>query len=53
VIDDLRANRECGFDVFAQVRGHLTERHIVELTVTIAACNCVSRFLEALRIDQE
>jgi len=40
-------------DVFAQVREHLAERDVVELTATIAAYNCVSRFLEALHIDQE
>jgi alkylhydroperoxidase family enzyme len=40
-------------DVFAQVREHFAERHVVELTATIAAYNCVSRFLEALRIDPE
>lgn len=39
--------------VFAQVRAQLAERHIVELTATISAYNCVSRFLEALRIDRE
>jgi alkylhydroperoxidase family enzyme len=40
-------------DVFARVREHLSERDVVELTATIAAYNCVSRFLEALRIDPE
>jgi alkylhydroperoxidase family enzyme len=40
-------------DVFAQVREHFTERTIVELTATIAAYNCVSRFLEALHVDPE
>jgi len=40
-------------DVFAQVREHFAERAIVELTATIAAYNCVSRFLEALRVDRE
>jgi len=40
-------------DVFARVREHLSEREVVELTATIAAYNCVSRFLEALRIDPE
>jgi alkylhydroperoxidase family enzyme len=40
-------------DVFARVRAHLTERYVVELTATITAYNCVSRFLEALRIDPE
>ena len=40
-------------DVFAQVREHFAERAIVELTAMIAAYNCVSRFLEALRVDPE
>jgi alkylhydroperoxidase family enzyme len=40
-------------DVFAQVREHFAEREVVELTATIAAYNCVSRFLEALRVDPE
>ena len=40
-------------DVFVRVREHLNEREVVELTATIAAYNCVSRFLEALRIDPE
>jgi alkylhydroperoxidase family enzyme len=39
--------------VFAQIRAHLDERQIVELTATVGAYNCVSRVLEALRIDQE
>ena len=40
-------------DVFAQVREHFAERQVVELTATIAGYNCVSRFLEALRVDAE
>jgi alkylhydroperoxidase family enzyme len=40
-------------DVFDRVREHLDERHVVELTATIAAYNSVSRFLEALHIDHE
>jgi alkylhydroperoxidase family enzyme len=40
-------------DVFARVREYFAERDVVELTATIAAYNCVSRFLEALRIDHE
>jgi alkylhydroperoxidase family enzyme len=40
-------------EVFAQVREHFAERQVVELTATIAGYNCVSRFLEALRIDSE
>ena len=38
-------------NVFARMREHFAERDVVELTATIAAYNCVSRFLEALRID--
>ncbi len=40
-------------EVFAGLREHLDEAHIVELTATVAAYNCVSRFLEALRVDAE
>jgi alkylhydroperoxidase family enzyme len=40
-------------DIFASVREHFAERQIVELTATIAGYNCVSRFLEALRVDGE
>ena len=39
--------------VFSYLREHLSERHIVELTATVAAYNCVSRFLEALCIDHD
>jgi alkylhydroperoxidase family enzyme len=39
--------------VFARVRGHFAERELVELTVTIAGYNCVSRFLEAVQVDHE
>jgi alkylhydroperoxidase family enzyme len=40
-------------DVFERMHEHFDERDVVELTATIAAYNCVSRFLEALRIDPE
>jgi alkylhydroperoxidase family enzyme len=40
-------------DVFAELREHLSEAHVVELTATVAAYNCVSRFLEALHVDPE
>jgi alkylhydroperoxidase family enzyme len=42
-----------GDEVFARVRAHFGERDIVELTATVAGYNCVSRFLEAMRIDHE
>jgi alkylhydroperoxidase family enzyme len=40
-------------EVFAEVREHFAECDVVELTATIAGYNCVSRFLEALRIDHD
>lgn len=38
-------------DVFAEMRKHFNEKRILELTVTIAGYNMVSRVLEALHID--
>ncbi len=36
-----------------QVRGHLSDREVVELVATIAAYNMVSRFIEALGIHSD
>lgn len=38
-------------EVFTRVRSHFGERELVELTITIAGYNCVSRVLEALQVD--
>jgi alkylhydroperoxidase family enzyme len=40
-------------EVFARVRAHFDDRTLVELTLTIAGYNLVSRFIEALQIDHE
>lgn len=40
-------------EVFAAVRRHFDDREIVELTATVGAYNLVSRFLEAVQVDQE
>jgi len=40
-------------DVFDALRPHYDTRELTELTVTIAAYNLVSRFLEAVKIDHE
>ena len=40
-------------DVFAAVKKQFNEREVVELTATIGAYNCVSRFLESIRIDSD
>lgn len=39
--------------VFDAVRAHFNDRHMVELTATIATYNMVSRFLEALHIHSD
>lgn len=39
--------------VFAEVRRHFDDRELVELTATVGGYNLVSRFLEAMQIDQE
>jgi alkylhydroperoxidase family enzyme len=38
-------------DVFTEVKAALPHRQVVELVVTIAGYNCVSRVLEALEIN--
>jgi alkylhydroperoxidase family enzyme len=38
--------------VFAKVKEHFSEREVVEITATIAAYNCVSRFLVALDVGE-
>jgi len=52
-VDSMTSEIHVPDEVFAQVREHFAERDVVELTATIAAYNCVSRFLEALRVDPE
>jgi alkylhydroperoxidase family enzyme len=39
-------------DVFANLKNHFSEKDIVEITATIAAYNCVSRFLVALDVGE-
>ncbi|KAI0596321.1 hypothetical protein F4775DRAFT_564870 [Biscogniauxia sp. FL1348] len=38
--------------LFEELRGLLSEREIVEITATVAAYNCVSRFLVALDVGE-
>jgi alkylhydroperoxidase family enzyme len=40
-------------DVFAAIKERFGERQTVELSATIGAYNCVSRFLESIRIDSD
>lgn len=39
-------------EVFARVKGLFSEREVVEITATVAAYNCVSRFLVALDVGE-
>jgi len=40
-------------DVFENLRGHFSEQEVVEVTATVAAYNCVSRFLVALDVGEK
>lgn len=40
-------------DVFARLKGSFEDKEIVEITATIAAYNCVSRFLVALDVGEK
>ena len=39
-------------DIFAQLKNRFDDRHVVEITATVAAYNCVSRFLVALDVGE-
>ena len=39
-------------DIFAQLKNRIDDRHVVEITATVAAYNCVSRFLVALDVGE-
>ena len=39
-------------DIFAQLKKLIDDRHVVEITATVAAYNCVSRFLVALDVGE-
>ena len=38
--------------IFHRLKAHFEEREIVEITATVAAYNCVSRFLVALDVGE-
>ena len=39
-------------DIFKNLKTHFTDKEIIEITATIAAYNCVSRFLVALDVGE-
>jgi alkylhydroperoxidase family enzyme len=40
-------------EVFRELRACFDEREVVEITATVAAYNCVSRFLVALDVGEK
>ncbi|KUJ18139.1 uncharacterized protein LY89DRAFT_732831 [Mollisia scopiformis] len=40
-------------DIFAELKKHFSEQEVVEVTATVAAYNCVSRFLVALDVGEK
>ena len=52
-VDSMTMDIQVPDATFAAVRGLFDDRMLVELTATIGAYNCVSRFLEAVQIDQD
>lgn len=50
--DQMTRGVEVGDVVMERLRGFLSDKQVVELTATIAAYNCVSRFLVALDVGE-
>ncbi|KAK7744476.1 hypothetical protein SLS53_003360 [Cytospora paraplurivora] len=51
--DEMTRNVEVSEETFGVVRGLFGEREVVEIVTTVAAYNCVSRFLVALDIGEK
>jgi len=51
--DAMTRNVKVEDGVFAELKKHFEEREIVEITATVAAYNCVSRFLVALDVGEK
>ncbi|KAI0098939.1 AhpD-like protein [Nemania sp. FL0031] len=50
--DEMTRNVRVEEETFARLRGVCGEREVVEVTATVAAYNCVSRFLVALDVGE-
>lgn len=51
--DAMTRNVSVEDEVFGEIRKHFSEQEVVELTATVAAYNCVSRFLVALDVGEK
>ncbi|KAI1204958.1 AhpD-like protein [Annulohypoxylon truncatum] len=50
--DEMTRNVRVSDETFAELKGLFSEREVVEVTATVAAYNCVSRFLVALDVGE-
>ncbi|TVY68847.1 hypothetical protein LSUE1_G006123, partial [Lachnellula suecica] len=51
--DEMTRNVKVNDGVFAELKKHFSEQEVVEVTATVAAYNCVSRFLVALDVGEK
>ncbi|KAJ6789343.1 hypothetical protein PWT90_10389 [Aphanocladium album] len=51
--DEMTRHVQVKDEVFALVRAHFDDRETVEITATVSAYNCVSRFLVALDVGEK
>ncbi|KAJ9164705.1 4-carboxymuconolactone decarboxylase family protein [Coniochaeta hoffmannii] len=51
--DEMTRNVEVADETFRRLRELFSEREVVEITATVAAYNCVSRFLVALDVGEK
>ncbi|TAQ88054.1 hypothetical protein B7494_g3602 [Chlorociboria aeruginascens] len=51
--DAMTKHVRVGDEVFEELKKHFSEQEVVEITATVAAYNCVSRFLVALDVGEK
>ncbi|KAK3179468.1 hypothetical protein K4F52_009129 [Lecanicillium sp. MT-2017a] len=51
--EEMTRKVEVSEETFALVKGRFNDREVVEITATVAAYNCVSRFLVALNVGEK
>ncbi|KAL6908318.1 AhpD-like protein [Trichoderma evansii] len=51
--DEMTRNVQVKDETFAALKRHFNEQEVVEITATVAAYNCVSRFLVALDVGEK
>ncbi|KAL6859694.1 AhpD-like protein [Trichoderma novae-zelandiae] len=51
--DEMTRNVQVGDETFAVLKGLFNDQEVVEITATVAAYNCVSRFLVALDVGEK